>query len=147
MSKLIFFVLILGVGFYLFKKYFGDHLPITTPVDKERYPYVKKPYLMTNRERELYLKLKEEYGDQYHIAPQVPLASIVSVNKYEKQQKAYRSKIDKKTLDYVLFDPVYFTPVLAIELDDSSHQLPERKERDHFVDKVLEQCQIPIKHL
>jgi hypothetical protein len=114
---------------------------------EERFPYVKKQYLMTNREREFFFKLKEQYGDKYCIVPQVPLSKIVDVNHYEKHQWGYRSKIDKKTLDYVLFDPVYFTPQIVIELDDSSHELPERKVRDTFVDKVLGQVQIPIKHI
>lgn len=114
---------------------------------EERYPYVKKQYLMTNREREFFMKLQEQYGKEYYIIPQVPLSKIVDVNHYEKHQWGYRSKIDKKTLDYVLFDPVYFTPQMVIELDDSSHELPERKERDNFVDKVLEQVQIPIQHI
>lgn len=149
MEKLIILIILIGVGVYLFKRYFSHQITETaqTEVEKEeRYPYVKKQYLMTNREREFFFTLKEKYGNEYYIVPQVPLSKIVDVNHYEKQQRGYRSKIDKKTLDYVLFDPVYFTPQMVIELDDSSHELPERKERDHFVDKVLEQVKIPIAH-
>ncbi len=33
---------------------------------------------------------------------------------------------------------------MAIELDDNSHNLEERKQRDGFVEKVLEKAGIPL---
>ena len=37
-----------------------------------------------------------------------------------------------------------FPPVLAIELDDSTHELPERQERDSEVERVLKGAGVPL---
>lgn len=110
-------------------------------------PYLKKTYLMTKAEHEFYKVLDQAVAGKYHIIPQVPLSNIVQVNKYEKHLQTYRNKIDRKCLDFVLFDKEYFTPHLVIELDDSSHELPDRQTRDHFVDAVLNKAGIKIEHI
>ncbi len=58
----------------------------------------------------------------------------------------YRSKINKKIVDFVLFDKQNISPILVIELDDYTHQKPDRKKRDVFLNKVLDHCGIPILH-
>ena len=113
----------------------------------EDLPYIKKEYLMTNAERIFFKVLSEAVGEKYYIVPQVPLKNVVQVNKYEKHFKTYQNKIDRKCLDFVLFDKEYFTPKLVIELDDSSHQLPAREERDIFVDTIMQKVGIKIKHV
>lgn len=110
-------------------------------------PYVKKQYLMTNAERNFFKTLQEVVADKYYIVPQVPLKNIVQVNKYEKLSWKYQNKIDKKCVDFVMFDKEYFTPQIVIELDDSSHDLPLREGRDQFVDAVMEKVGIRIDHI
>lgn len=110
-------------------------------------PYVKKQYLMTNPERNFFKVLQETVGDRYYIVPQVPLKNIVQVNKYEKRQWKYQNQIDRKCVDFVLFDREYFTPQIVVELDDISHELPLREERDRFVDAVMEKVGLRIEHI
>lgn len=112
-----------------------------------RLPYVQRKYLMSNAERNFFSVLKEAVQDKYYIIPQVQLSKIVEVNKYEKRKNTYNNKIDRKSVDFVLFEKEYFTPQVVIELDDSSHLLPEREERDKFLDKLLEKTGIPIVHV
>lgn len=38
-------------------------------------------------------------------------------------------------------------PILGIELDDKSHEHPDRKERDRFVDEVFAAAGLPILHI
>lgn len=109
--------------------------------------YIKRQYLMSKAEYEFYKVLKEAVQDKYYIVPQVQLSKLVDVNKHEKKQQTYRNKIDRKSVDFVLFDKEYFTPHLAVELDDSSHLLPEREERDGFVNAVLSRAGIKIVHI
>jgi len=39
---------------------------------------------------------------------------------------------------------LYFDPILAIELDDSSHREGRRRERDSFVDDALSAAELPL---
>jgi very-short-patch-repair endonuclease len=109
--------------------------------------YVKKNYLMSIAEHEFYKVLKETIKDRYYIVPQVQLSKIIEVNKYEKNKRVYRNKIDRKSVDFVLFNKEYFTPYMVIELDDSSHMLPEREDRDSFVDSILNRVGIKVVHI
>lgn len=104
--------------------------------------YVKRNYLMSKAEHEFYKVLEETIRDQYYIIPQVQLSKIIEVNKYEKNKRTYVNKIDRKSVDFVLFNKEYFTPYMVIELDDSSHMLPEREERDRFINSTLDRVGI-----
>ncbi|MBY0376694.1 DUF2726 domain-containing protein [Patescibacteria group bacterium] len=128
-------------------------LPVIKEIKKIPGPYEKLFYrsrkFLTYTEHRYYTWLEKEYGEKFHIVPQVVLASIIDVNlpKHLYAYNGYRSKIDKKTLDFVLFDKVDFMPVLAIELDDYTHEHPDRQKRDRFVDAVMEKVGIGIVHL
>jgi hypothetical protein len=112
---------------------------------KEVYlPYKKKNYLLTRAEYNFDKVLREVVQDKYYIGRQVPLSSLVEVTT---TYKPYRSKIDKKTIDFVLFDKAGYTPYLAIELDDASHSRWDRKERDEFVQDVLDKVGIRLERI
>lgn len=104
---------------------------------------------LTEAEFSYFRKLEEQHGKDYYIIPQVVLSSIVDVDmpRYHFEYKGYRSKIDKKTLDFVLFDKASFIPVLAIELDDYTHQRYDRVQRDKFVNAVLEKVNIKLERV
>jgi hypothetical protein len=106
--------------------------------------YVKRNYLMSKAEHEFFKALQETVKDKYYIVPQVQLSKIVEVNHYEHQKRKYFNKIDRKSVDFVLFNKEYFTPYMAIELDDSSHMLPPREVRDDFVGSMLERVGIKL---
>ena len=110
-------------------------------------PYTKKPYLMTNAEREFFFVLQQAVGEKYYIVPQVQLSNLVQVERAEKWKYEYTNRIHLKSVDFVLFDPKYFTPQIVIELDDSSHERANRHERDGFVDSVLTTAKIKIVHI
>lgn len=114
---------------------------------EEIFPYQKKSYLMTNAERNFFKVLHEAVGEKYYIVPQVPLSNIVEVQYPHKREYKYRNKINRRYLDFVLFDREYFTPQIVIELDDKTHELPDRIIRDSFVDKVLKTAGIRIEHI
>jgi very-short-patch-repair endonuclease len=113
------------------------------PIDDYKY-YVKRKYLMTEAEHNFFKVLQEVVKDRYYIVPQVQLSKIVEVNKYEKLKQKYLNKIDRKSVDFVLFDKEYFTPQIVIELDDSSHLLPKAEKNDLFKNKVLERVGIKL---
>lgn len=113
--------------------------------EKEIYlPYRKKRFLMTRAEYAFNKVLEEAVGDKYYIGRQVLLSNLVEVTS---TYKPYRSKIDKKTIDFVLFNKAGYTPYLAIELDDSSHNRLDRIQRDRFVEDVLSKAGIRIERV
>ena len=92
---------------------------------------------MTVKERELFSLLDECVPVQYYIFPQIHIASILEVKKGERKWQTYFNKIISKSIDFVIFDKVNISPVLAIELDDSTHLLEKRMLRDGFVNKAI----------
>ena len=110
-------------------------------------PYEKKPYLMTNAEREFFFVLERAVQGRYYIVPQVELSNLVQVEKQKRWEYSLRNKIDRKSVDFVLFNREFFTPHLVVELDDSSHSREDRIVRDGFVDRVLDKAGIKIVHI
>lgn len=53
-------------------------------------------------------------------------------------------RVASKHVDFVLCHPRTVAPALVIELDEASHQLPERQERDIFLNEILRVAGIPL---
>lgn len=107
-------------------------------------PYKKKRYLLTEAEHRFFIALQEAIEDQYYIFPQIHLANLLYVPKGTYHWKTYFNRIIQKSVDFVICEKEYLSPVLAIELNDSSHNLPDRIERDKFVEASLEKSGLPI---
>lgn len=112
--------------------------------NKERNPYSKKKYLLTLAEKNFFEVLKLSIQDtNYYICPKVRMADIVYVHeKYN--YTAYFNKIKSKHIDFVLCDITSMSPLIAIELDDSSHLDLDRIERDTFFNLTLTECGITV---
>ncbi len=113
---------------------------------EEWLPYMKKSYLLTRAEHEFFSTLEKVVGSQYYVFPQLAIDKIVQLKGKGSSKRGYRSKINKKSVDFVLFDKQNISPVLVIELDDYTHQRPDRKKRDVFLNRVLDHCEIPVLH-
>lgn len=110
-------------------------------------PYYKKEYFMTRSEHEFFKILQRIVDENYYIFPQVNLDKIIYSKGKQSYKNPYYNKVARKSVDFVLFDKIDISPVLAIELDDPTHEQEDRKERDEFVDKVFAHCGISILHL
>ena len=58
-----------------------------------------------------------------------------------------RNRIDRKHVDFPLVRNSDLAPVAGVELDDSSHEGADRKQRDAFVDDLFRSCELPILHV
>ena len=88
--------------------------------------------------------LKDRHGkDRFYIGVQVPLTSLIKVEDEHWDRIAGR-KIRQKRVDFVLAYPKTFRIGLAIELDDKSHELPDRKRRDEFVEEAFAAAGLPL---
>lgn len=84
--------------------------------------------------------------DQAVVCPKVGLGDIFFVTKSE-GRLGHRNRIASKHVDFLLCDVNTMKPLVGIELDDSSHNRADRKERDEFVDKVFGAAALPLVHV
>ena len=132
------FALVMGIIF-LVKIYGGKQA-----VSIDDIPYRKKDYLLTKAELSFYRVLKNVIDDDLLIFSKVRLADLLWLPKGTKNRQAYLNKIMSKHVDFVLCESNTLSPVLAIELDNSSHQKSSRRERDKFVDDVFHKAGLPL---
>ena len=111
-------------------------------------PYQKKKYFLSKAENNFYKVLKEALKDtDYYISIKAKLIDFITVTKHPERQKFF-NKIKSKHVDFLICNnDNYFNPILAVELDDKSHDTGERKERDEFVDAVFRNAGLPIIHM
>ena len=101
-------------------------------------PYSAQPRLITPAElRFLHTGLQPAIGNRFHISVQVPMTAVLKVDP-EHWDKAAGRKIRQKKMDFVLAYPKTFRIAAVIELDDRTHELPERQKRDQFVNQAFE---------
>ena len=105
--------------------------------------YGKKEYLMTHNERKFYRRLFDAVGKDYLIFPQLHLDTLLDYKiRGQGYNGAYKS-IRQYSVDYALCD-VNLRIVCAIELDDPTHNQPERMKRDRAVEYVLDRANLPL---
>ncbi len=109
-------------------------------------PYRLRDTLLSASENAFYQVLLETVGSHATICPKVGLWDIFSVDDLSRNFSA-KSRIDRKHVDFLLCEPESMSPLVGIELDDSSHNRPDRRERDAFVDAVYSSACFPLVHI
>ena len=102
------------------------------------YPYLKQNSFLSPKELEFYKKLKvlaEERG--MVVFAKVRLADLVWIPNSYRLFKFFFSTIKAKQIDFVLCDADTLEIKSLVELDDKTHDIPERQSRDRFVNKVI----------
>lgn len=99
-----------------------------------------KPVL-TEAEARFFRSLESAVDGEYLIWPQLTLRTFIEPRSND---VALTNRIDRKRVDFCLVDRQTLTVQMAIELDDRSHQSPDRQRRDSFVEQVLKQAGVPL---
>ncbi len=134
---ILFLAIIAGIAFYFFK----DKFLVEEEAEEVNLPFKRKEFLMNVPERKFFEELRKIIPDNYEAFPQVVLGSVVYPNsKYEYNK--WRNKINRKTIDYVIFEKPYYKPTIAIEYNGRTHNYPNRIERDFEVKKILDSAGI-----
>jgi hypothetical protein len=107
-------------------------------------PYRRKDFLLTKAERSLFGVLTEAVNGHYLIFAKVRLADLVWLPKGTESRQSHMNRIQSKHIDFVLCDRDTIRPLVAIELDDSSHDRSDRVARDGFVDSALKAAGLPF---
>ena len=115
------------------------------PKTNEPMPYTAAK-LLTRREY-AFFKALQPLAQKYNlmICPKIRLADLVSVPQGTKEAKWF-NYIKAKHVDFTICD-MDLRVKLIIELDDSTHDRPDRQTRDDFVDRVFQQINIKLLHV
>jgi very-short-patch-repair endonuclease len=113
--------------------------------EKQSFPFAMRKYFFSAAERSFYEVLRRLIPN-HTIFAKVRLADLVRVTVKGSEWRAQQNRIDRKHVDFIVLNGD-LAPVLAIELDDSSHDDSRRRSRDTIVDGVLDAAGIPIVHI
>ncbi len=102
--------------------------------------------LLTPPEKAFFQFLVKAVGSRAHVCPKVRIADILDVangfHSKEDQDKAFRM-IAQKHVDFAVMD-AHGQVRFAVEVDDSSHDRPDRRERDVFVNDAFGSSGVPL---
>ena len=110
------------------------------------FPYQGISYLFTPAERSFLGVLDQVIDSDYRVFGKVRAADVMKVQNginRSNWQKAF-NRIQSKHFDFVICRASDFSILLLIELDDKSHNKPQRIDRDNFVEKATEAAGIPL---
>jgi len=77
------------------------------------------------------------------ISAKVRLADLIYVNKNTESRQSHLNRICSKHVDFLVWDS-NLALVVAIELDDSSHEEEDRQSRDSFIDAAFSAANFPL---
>lgn len=106
----------------------------------------KSDFFFNKPEREFFILLQEIINGKFIIFSKVRILDLLKVSTDKSHYLKYKNKIQAKHVDFVICDNVWFKPLLALELDGSSHSRADRIERDVFVDEAFNSAGFPIIH-
>lgn len=117
------------------------YMKIIKSADFNEY-YAAKTYILTSNER-LFYKTLLEIAKEFNLILlcQVSLYSII---KSKNQYDGSFNRIKSKSIDFVLITEKECKIKLCIELDDITHNQPNRIERDIFIDQLFEDLNINL---
>ena len=118
--------------------------PTAEPKESISYHYTRKEYLMTQSEGGFLRLLFETVGTQYYVVPQVHLSAIFDHKAKGQNWKAAFKHINGKSVDFVICEKASMKPLIAIEVDESSHDADDRRARDTEVERIFSEANLPL---
>ena len=108
---------------------------------KQRWPLEPKRYLMTDRERALFQRLREALPG-YVVLAQVQVIQLLAFERGRRTQGLF-NRICQLSVDFVILRPDT-SIVAAIELDDATHERADRREADARKTHALQSAGIQL---
>lgn len=140
-TLLIFIIIIVGVvialRMFISREFSGNG-------KKSIYNYKRKDFLMSKPEHQFFNILVDIMGDKYYVFPQIHLSTLLDNKVVGQNWRGAFRHIDEKSVDFVICDKAYIKPLLAIELDDRTHEREDRKKRDGEVERILNEAGLPL---
>jgi hypothetical protein len=136
-------VVVIGIGIFIYAL-------LNPEVEPDLSAYQRKPFLFDSKaEFDLFKILFELYAERFHIFPQVHYIHLIEPRRGLPRNEWFglRSRIDKKSADFVLCDKERVVPQLIIELDGPTHDWPDRQKRDAFINEITKISDLKILHI
>ncbi len=129
--------LTLAVALILLRRLLGNRLA---------FPYAQRESLFTPAERHFLCYLQKAVDGDALIFGKVRVADVLKPLDRLPGKRWHQAfhPISSKHFDYVLCDPDDLFVLCAIELNDSSHDNPERQQRDTFLRGACAAAELPL---
>ena len=114
------------------------------PVEVREYRYSLKQKVMTNAEKRFYDQLLNSLSDQHYIVPQAHLSMFIDHKIKGQNWRGAFSRVNGKSVDFLIVEKSTQKPIMAIELDDYTHSRADRVLRDDFVNQTLKEVGLPL---
>lgn len=109
------------------------------------FPFRLRDDFLSAAEPSFYQVLRTVVDGRMQICPKVGLGDLFFAETGDRQKnRAFTNRIDRKHVDFVLCDPQTLRPLVAVELDDRSHEREDRQQRDAFVEGVFAAAGLPL---
>ena len=107
-------------------------------------PYEKRGSLVTETELKLYKSLQAAIGGSWTLFTMIRLAEVIKVRRNAPGGMLWRNQISTEQLAFVVCHNDTLNVLLVIELEDSSPEAEQFRERDHFVAAALASAGLPL---
>ncbi|MDO4271655.1 MAG: DUF2726 domain-containing protein [Candidatus Saccharibacteria bacterium] len=112
-----------------------------------RYRYRARKNIMTNREKDFFVRLNRIFGERCYVLSQIQLSNLLDHTVKGQSFRGAFAHINGKSVDYVLIRKSDLTTLCAIELDDSTHDREHRQIRDAEVNHMFRMAKQPLAHI
>lgn len=109
----------------------------------QRLPYFPKEHLLSKGELAFYRVLAHAVPPGLAVSMKTRLSDVIGCTA-EGWKAGFGAKISQKHVDFVVFEPVTTAILFVIELDDKTHDRPDRQARDQFLDAALQAAGVGI---
>lgn len=115
----------------------------------EDMPYEMGKALFSPAERAFIGVLEQAVSPQYRVFGKVRVADVISAKRgmLPKQRTAAFNRIKAKHFDFVLCRTEDLKVAAVVELDDSSHDREDRRQRDQFLRRACAAAKLPLHNI
>lgn len=109
----------------------------------EELPYRIRDDFLSPAERSFFAALVTAVGERAIVCPKVSLGDVLFATD-RKQYRRFANRINQQHVDFLLCSQENAKPLVAVELDDSSHERESAKQRDRFKDAACRAAGLPL---
>jgi hypothetical protein len=112
-------------------------------------PYRTRSRFVSQNEALIYTML-ERHDDQRVVFANVRLSDLIEVTTSRSDRSAWQTafnRIGQRQVDFIVCDCVTYRPLLAIELDDATHDTARRAKSDALENQVFNAAGLPLLRL
>lgn len=112
--------------------------------------YAVVPTMLTATEQQFAGVLRDILPNEYQYMVQVSLHRVVHLRQMQHNRRwlnSHWNRIAQKSLDFVIVRAADMRIMMALELDDASHERADRIARDELLDSIMQDAGLPLVHI